>query len=286
MAGPGEIVIDVTSALTCATDAKMMAAGAHPALGPLPAPLGHEVAGVVREAGEGVAWPRPGDAVVVANSAPCLDCPACRAGRPNLCRRITYLTGAFAERLRVPAAIVARNVHPLPTGLSPALGAAAEPLACAVHTVRGCGPARGAPACWCWAAACRGNSSPRLAARAGAAVTLLDPHPDRREHGGAQRRRARPAGARGGRRRGRARRGGRGRPRDRGRGAAGGLEDGRAPRPARRRGACSTAGARPVSRWRSRAGRFTIQSSRSVVPITTRRRPSPRPWRRSPSTRA
>lgn len=80
VAGPGEIVIDVTSALTCATDAKMMAAGAHPALGPLPAPLGHEVAGVVREAGEGVVRPRPGDAVVVANSAPCLGCPPAAPG--------------------------------------------------------------------------------------------------------------------------------------------------------------------------------------------------------------
>ncbi|MBJ7455390.1 MAG: alcohol dehydrogenase catalytic domain-containing protein [Thermoleophilia bacterium] len=173
VAGPGEIVIEVTAALTCATDAKMLSAGAHPALGPLPAPLGHEVAGVVRQVGEGVARVRTGDAVVVANSAPCLDCPACRGGRPNLCRRMTYLTGAFAERLRVPAAIVERNVHPLPAGLPPELGAAAEPLACAVHTVRGCGALAGGGV--------QGQFIARLAARAGARVTLLDPHADRRE---------------------------------------------------------------------------------------------------------
>lgn len=179
VAGPGEIVIEVTAALTCATDAKMLTAGSHPALGPLPAPLGHEVAGVVGQVGEGVERVRPGDAVVVANSAPCLDCPPCRDGRPNLCRRMTYLTGAFAERLRVPAAIVARNVHPLPAGLPPELGAAAEPLACAVHTVRGCGALAGRRVL-VLGGGVQGQFIARLAARAGAGVTLLDPHAERR----------------------------------------------------------------------------------------------------------
>lgn len=185
--GAGEITVDVLAALTCATDAKMLRSGSHPALGPLPAPLGHEMAGVVREAGEGVGWPRPGDEVVVANSAPCLDCPACRAGRPNLCRRITYLTGAFAERVRVPAAITARNVHPLPGGTPPAEAAAAEPLACAVHTARSC-RAAGPREVLVLGGGVQGFFLTALLARAGDRVTLLDPHPERR-------RRAREAGA-------------------------------------------------------------------------------------------
>ena len=53
MAGPGEIVVAPDAALTCATDAKMLRVGAHPALGPLPAPLGHELAGTVVEVGAG-----------------------------------------------------------------------------------------------------------------------------------------------------------------------------------------------------------------------------------------
>lgn len=179
VAGPGEITVDVLVALTCATDAKMVRAGAHPALGPLPAPLGHELAGVVREAGQGVEWPRPGDEVVVANSAPCLDCSACRAGRPNLCRRIAYLTGAFAERVRVPAAITARNTHPLPSGLDPARAAAAEPLACAVHTARGCGRG-GARETLILGGGVQGWFLTALLSRAGNRVTLLDPHPERR----------------------------------------------------------------------------------------------------------
>ncbi len=141
--GPGEVVVRVLAAVTCATDAKMAAAGAHPALGPLPASLGHEVAGVVEAAGDGVAWPRPGDAVVVANSAPCGACRPCRERRPNLCTDLTYLTGAFAELVRVPARITARNVHALPEGMDPAVAATAEPLACAIHSAGRAGDVAG-----------------------------------------------------------------------------------------------------------------------------------------------
>ena len=180
VAGAGEIVVAVSVALTCATDAKMMAAGAHPALGRLPAPLGHEVAGVVAEVGEGVCGLREGDPVVVANSAPCEACPECRAGRPNLCRRITYLTGAFAERLRVPAPIVARNVHPVPPGLDPAVAAIAEPLACAVHTAVGCPPA-GPREVVVLGGGVQGQFLAGLLSARGERVTLVDPHADRRE---------------------------------------------------------------------------------------------------------
>ena len=179
VAGPGEIVVDVLVALTCATDAKMMRAGSHPALGALPAPLGHELVGVVSEVGEGVGAPRPGEAVIVANSAPCLACPQCRAGRPNLCRDITYLTGAFAERLRVPAAIVARNTHPLPDGLAPEIAAAAEPLACAVHTSRSCRSATPRQVL-ILGGGVQGQFLAGLMAAAGDRVTVLDPHADRR----------------------------------------------------------------------------------------------------------
>lgn len=178
--GPGEVVVEVTAALTCATDAKMVRTGAHPALGPLPAPLGHEVAGVVAEAGEEVASPRPGDAVVVANSAPCGACADCRDGRPNLCARIAYLTGAFAEMLRVPAAIVARNTHPLPAGLAPEVAAFAEPLACAIHTADRCGPLEGREAL-VLGGGVQGQLLTRLLAARGARVHVADPHPDRRE---------------------------------------------------------------------------------------------------------
>ncbi|MGE0026407.1 MAG: zinc-binding dehydrogenase [Thermoleophilia bacterium] len=176
---PGELVVRVLAAVTCATDAKMTAAGAHPALGPLPAGLGHEVAGVVEAAGDGVTWPRPGDAVVVANSAPCGACRACREGRPNLCADLTYLTGAFAERLRVPARIAARNVHPLPSGMDPAVAAIAEPLACAIHSARQAGRVDGAVVLVI-GGGFQGRALAGLLARGGAEVHVADPHDDRR----------------------------------------------------------------------------------------------------------
>lgn len=180
VAAEGEIVVAVDAALTCATDAKMLRAGAHPALGALPAPFGHEVAGTVVERGPGVGWPAVGDRVVVANSAPCGRCRACAAGRPNLCRAIVYLTGAFAERLRVPAPIVARNVVPLPVGLPPEMGAMAEPLACAVHSAERCGAGEG-DVVLVLGGGVQGQMVGGLLARRGCRVHLADPHPDRRE---------------------------------------------------------------------------------------------------------
>ncbi len=178
--GPGELVLAVGTALTCATDAKMMRAGAHPALGPLPAPLGHEVTGVVAAVGAGVAWPRVGERVVVANSAPCGVCAVCRSGAPNLCPDIVFLTGAFAELLRVPAAIVARNTHPVGADLAPEVAAFAEPLACALHSVRRCGPAGGREVL-VLGGGVQGQLLASLLAAGGDRVHLADPHSERRE---------------------------------------------------------------------------------------------------------
>ncbi|WP_217915036.1 zinc-dependent alcohol dehydrogenase [Miltoncostaea marina] len=178
--GPGEVVVAVEAALTCATDAKMLAAGAHPALGPLPAPLGHEVAGAVAEVGVGVRGLREGDRVIVGNSAGCGRCPDCAAGRPNLCAGIVFLTGAFADRLRVPAPIVERNVHPIPAGMPPEVAAMAEPFACAVHTAARCGAVEGRQVL-VLGGGVQGQLLTRLLAAAGAAVHVADPHADRRE---------------------------------------------------------------------------------------------------------
>jgi L-iditol 2-dehydrogenase len=179
-AGPGEIVVAPDAALTCATDAKMVRAGAHPALGPLPAPLGHELAGTVVEVGPGARGVLVGDAVVVANSAPCGACADCAAGRGNLCPRIVYLTGAFAERVLVPAAIVARNLLPRPPGLAPELAAATEPLACAVHAAGRLDAGEGATVLVLGGGA-QGLLIAGLLARRGCRVEVADPHPERRE---------------------------------------------------------------------------------------------------------
>jgi L-iditol 2-dehydrogenase len=177
---PGEVVLAVERALTCATDAKILRNGAHPSIAPVPAPLGHEVCGVVAAVGDGVQGVHEGDLMVAANSAPCGECPPCMAGRPSLCEHITYLYGAYAEYLRVPAPIVARNLLPVPTGLAPERAAMVEPLACAVRGVQRVEAGEGDEVV-VLGGGTQGTLIAGLLAVRGCVVTLCDPHEVNRE---------------------------------------------------------------------------------------------------------
>jgi L-iditol 2-dehydrogenase len=133
--GAGEILLKIEAATTCGTDVKVFRRGGHPRMLKAPTLFGHEMAGIVAAVGAGVTTAREGDAIVVANSAPCMTCEPCRRGRENLCEDLHYLNGAFAEYLLVPSRFVERNVHPIPTGLSFKRAALAEPLACVLHGI-------------------------------------------------------------------------------------------------------------------------------------------------------
>lgn len=178
--GPGEVVLRTECAMTCATDAKILRNGAHPAIGPVPAPFGHEVTGELVAIGGGVDGFAIGDHVVVANSAPCGSCYQCGRRRLGLCEDLTYLSGAFAEYVRVPARIVATNTLLRPADLLATLAPMIEPLACAIHAVArsGAGPddrvvVVGGGVQGQFLTAC-------LAAR-GCEVLVCDPHDERRE---------------------------------------------------------------------------------------------------------
>ena len=136
--GPGELLLKVEAATTCGTDVKVFKRGGHPRMLKVPTLFGHEMAGIVAAAGQGVAEFAEGDALVVANSAPCLACEPCRRGRENLCEDLHYLNGAFAEYLLAPARFVERNTHRVPDGLSFERAALAEPLACVLHGLDAC----------------------------------------------------------------------------------------------------------------------------------------------------
>lgn len=136
--GPGEMLLKVEAATTCGTDVKVFRRGGHPRMLKVPTLFGHEMAGRIAALGEGVEGFLEGDAVVVANSAPCLACEPCRRGRPNLCEDLHYLNGAFAEYLLVPARFVERNTHKVPAGLSFEKASLAEPLACVLHGMDAC----------------------------------------------------------------------------------------------------------------------------------------------------
>lgn len=180
VAGPGEVVLQVEYAMTCATDAKMMRNGGHPALPPLPAPLGHEATGVVSAVGDGVTGAAIGDAVVVANSAPCDACFYCDRGRHSLCESLVYLWGTFAEHIVVPARIVAKNMLPRPPALNPRLAPMIEPLACAIRGVERSAAGEGDTVV-VLGGGVQGTLITACLAQRGCQVVVCDPHAHRRD---------------------------------------------------------------------------------------------------------
>ena len=132
------MLLQVAAATTCGTDVKSYRRG-HPLLFQHPpAGFGHEVSGVIASTGPGVTNCVEGDAVVVANSAPCLQCYYCRRGRYSLCEHLLLLNGAYAEYLLVPEPIVRQNLYKLAPSTSFIAAALTEPLACALHGVDAC----------------------------------------------------------------------------------------------------------------------------------------------------
>jgi L-iditol 2-dehydrogenase len=129
--GPGEVLLSVSGAGVCGTDLHIEAGefGSIP-----PVTMGHEVSGIVAEAGDGVDPGWLGARVVCETYFwTCGACEWCRDGRPNLCperRSIgSFVDGAFAPRLVVPA----KSLHRIPDWLDEHSAVLVEPLACVCH---------------------------------------------------------------------------------------------------------------------------------------------------------
>ncbi len=125
----GEVLIRVESVGICGSD--MHAYLGHDERRPAPLILGHEAAGVI-ETG-----PRQGTRVTINPLVTCGTCPACTAGRDNLCpeRQIISMPpreGAFAEWLTMPEG----NLVQVPEHVSADQAALAEPIACGWHAAR------------------------------------------------------------------------------------------------------------------------------------------------------
>src|ERR671933_275588 len=162
----GEVLVRVEAATACGTDVKMLQHG-HRVLGPYPSRFGHETAGVRLDTGQ---------RVLVGDSVACGACAPCRAGRPQLCRAMSWVLGGFAELIAAPAAAL----HPIPDGLDSAGAAMAEPLAACVHAVARAGAAPDDAAAAVLGGGTMGLMIARLLVLAGRAVTLADRHPERR----------------------------------------------------------------------------------------------------------
>jgi S-(hydroxymethyl)glutathione dehydrogenase / alcohol dehydrogenase len=79
----GEVLVRVAATGVCHSDLHLVDGVLGD--GRWPMVLGHEGAGVVEEVGADVTHVSPGDPVALCFVPSCRDCPACRAGRLNLC---------------------------------------------------------------------------------------------------------------------------------------------------------------------------------------------------------
>lgn len=131
--GPADLRIRVSGCGVCHSDLHLIG-GEWPQWGTTPPFIpGHEVTGIVAEAGAAVAGFAPGDRVGVPwMRFACGKCPACRGGAEMLCaaQRGTGVTvnGGYAEFVSAPAAFVHRIPEPLDL-------VDAAPLLCAGVTV-------------------------------------------------------------------------------------------------------------------------------------------------------
>ncbi|NMN58057.1 alcohol dehydrogenase [Xanthobacter sp. SG618] len=80
--GRDEVLVKIAAAGLCHSDLSVIN-GSRPR--PMPMAIGHEAAGVVVEAGEGVDDLKPGDHVVMVFMPSCGHCQPCSQGRPALC---------------------------------------------------------------------------------------------------------------------------------------------------------------------------------------------------------
>lgn len=127
--GKGEHLIRVEAVGICGSD--MHAYLGHDARRPAPLILGHEAAGVI------VGGARDGARVTVNPLVTCGTCPACTAGRENLCptRQIISMhprEGAFSQFIAMPEC----NLVEVPDGIPLNTAALAEPLAVSWHAAR------------------------------------------------------------------------------------------------------------------------------------------------------
>jgi L-iditol 2-dehydrogenase len=132
--GPGELLLRIEASGICGSDVMEWYR-----LDRVPLVLGHEIAGVVVEVGEGVEKYKKGDRVSAAHHVPCNTCRYCLSGNHTVCDTLSqthFDPGGFAEYVRLPAINVDRGVFPLPDSMSFEEATFIEPLACVLRGQR------------------------------------------------------------------------------------------------------------------------------------------------------
>jgi len=147
---PFEVLVRVSAVGLCGTDSHIFAGHANYNLNeygqPIPLAvqpqiLGHEITGVIEEAGSAVKDLKSGDRVVIDQGLNCVSrrrevlCEYCRTDNSHQCafyreHGITGLPGGLAEFMAVPAV----NALRITSEVSAAEAALVEPLGCVVHS--------------------------------------------------------------------------------------------------------------------------------------------------------
>ena len=179
-AGAGQVLVRTRAAGICGSEVEGYLGRMTNRRPPLV--MGHEFAGTVVEAGEGVDRTWVGKSVAINPIVGCGACRYCAAGDRNLCPG-RYLIGVgspggFATSTLVPE----RCLVELPDGMDARLGALVEPLANGVHAIRQGAP-RGASTAVVIGAGTIGLGCMQAALLHGIeTVVVLERHPVRREH--------------------------------------------------------------------------------------------------------
>lgn len=181
--GPGETLVRVRLATVCGSDLHTVS-GRRPA--PCPSVLGHEAVGDVIAAGPG-SPAEPGQRIVWSVTVSCGACARCRSGRSAKCTAVRKtghepfdgdwpLSGAYAEHIVLPRGT---TVAAVPARMPDAVAA---PAACAtatvMATVQAAGPLIGRRVL-IGGAGMLGLTATAACLDAGAAVQVIDHHPDR-----------------------------------------------------------------------------------------------------------
>ncbi len=142
--GPGQVLIKMAAGGICGSDLHYYN---HGGFGPIqlkePMTLGHEVAGHIKELGDGVTGLAKDDLVAISPSRPCGTCSYCAEGSQNHCLHMRFygsampfphIQGAFSEYV-----VAEQTQCALANGLTVGEAAMAEPLSVVLHAARQAG---------------------------------------------------------------------------------------------------------------------------------------------------
>jgi L-iditol 2-dehydrogenase len=183
--GPGELLVRVEACGICHTDLKKIEYDLLPA----PRIYGHETAGVVAAAGDGVTGFRPGDRVLAFHHIPCLDCFYCERKLYAQCpgyKKVGISAGfqpaggGFAQYVRVMDWIVRGGVELVPDNVSFERASLVEPVNTCHKAVAQADP-QPRDLCVVLGQGPIGLMFTMLVRRAGARVVATDAMPQRRE---------------------------------------------------------------------------------------------------------